>query len=115
MHVRGARRTGRAAGVHGRRAGGDRRIGRRAGGDRRIGRRAGCTGGNHLHRLTAYYGKLNRDIPIPPLSHFFLGPPHIIGSTLDGPSSDFDDAPAALPAVYDVTEEIPSGVHIRLA
>ncbi|PKI51043.1 hypothetical protein CRG98_028568 [Punica granatum] len=71
--------------------------------------------GNHLHRLTAYYGKLNRDIPIPPLSHFFLGPPHIIGSTLDGPSSDFDDAPAALPAVYDVTEEIPSGVHIRLA
>ncbi|OWM72656.1 hypothetical protein CDL15_Pgr027192 [Punica granatum] len=71
--------------------------------------------GNHLHRLAAYYGRLNRGIQVPPLSHFFPGPPHIIGSTLDGPSSDSDDAPAALPAVYAVTEEIPSGVHIRLA
>ncbi|OWM63572.1 hypothetical protein CDL15_Pgr021183 [Punica granatum] len=52
---------------------------------------------------------------VPPLSHFFPGPPHIIGSTLDGPSSDSDDALAAPPAVYAVTEEIPSGVHIRLA
>ncbi|OWM64318.1 hypothetical protein CDL15_Pgr014108 [Punica granatum] len=31
MHVRGARRTGRAAGVHGRRAGGVRRAGLAAG------------------------------------------------------------------------------------
>ncbi|PKI61767.1 hypothetical protein CRG98_017817 [Punica granatum] len=53
--------------------------------------------GNHLHRLAAHYGKLNRGIQIPSLSHFFPGPPRIIGSTLDG------------------TEEIPSVVHIRLA
>ncbi|PKI61318.1 hypothetical protein CRG98_018309 [Punica granatum] len=69
--------------------------------------------GNHLHRFAAHYGRLNRGIPIPPLSHFFPGPPLIIGSTLDGPSSDFDDTPDALPTVYVVTEEIPSGVHIR--
>ncbi|PKI70812.1 hypothetical protein CRG98_008807 [Punica granatum] len=71
--------------------------------------------GNHLHRLAARYGKLNRGISIPPLSHFFPGPPHIIGSTLDGTSSDSDDTPASLSAVYAVTEEIPSGVHILLA
>ncbi|PKI58762.1 hypothetical protein CRG98_020847 [Punica granatum] len=70
--------------------------------------------GNHLHRLAAHYGKLNGGIPVPPLSHFFLGPPHIIESTLNGPSSDSDDALAALPAVYTVTEEIPSRIHIRL-
>ncbi|PKI60087.1 hypothetical protein CRG98_019522 [Punica granatum] len=46
---------------------------------------------------------------------FFPGPPHIIGSTLDGPSSDSDDAPVTPPDVYAVTEEIPLGVHIRLA
>ncbi|OWM75364.1 hypothetical protein CDL15_Pgr021080 [Punica granatum] len=46
---------------------------------------------------------------------FFPGPPLIIGSTLDGPSSDFDDTPDALPTVYAVTEEIPSGIHIRPA
>ncbi|PKI73419.1 hypothetical protein CRG98_006189 [Punica granatum] len=71
--------------------------------------------GNHLHRLAAHYGKLNKGIPVPPLSHSFPGPPHIIGSTLDGPSSDSDDTPTAPPAVYAVTEEIPSGVHIRQA
>ncbi|PKI65192.1 hypothetical protein CRG98_014422 [Punica granatum] len=71
--------------------------------------------GNNLHRRAAHYGKLNRGIPVPPLSHFFPEPPHIIGSTLDSPSSDFDDTPAALPVVYAVTEEIPLGVHIRLA
>ncbi|PKI68274.1 hypothetical protein CRG98_011354 [Punica granatum] len=37
------------------------------------------------------------------------------GGTLDGPSSDSDDTPATPSAVYAVTEEIPSGVHIRLA
>ncbi|PKI40335.1 hypothetical protein CRG98_039274, partial [Punica granatum] len=36
-------------------------------------------------------------------------------STSDGPSSDFDDTTDALPTVYAVTEEIPSGVHIRPA
>ncbi|PKI59070.1 hypothetical protein CRG98_020525 [Punica granatum] len=71
--------------------------------------------GNHLHRLATHYGRLNRGIQVPPLSHFFPGPAHIIGSTLDGPSSGSDDTPAAPPAVYAVTEEIPSGVHIRLA
>ncbi|PKI62727.1 hypothetical protein CRG98_016881 [Punica granatum] len=58
---------------------------------------------------------LNRGIPVPPLSHFFPGPPLIIGSTSDGPSSDFDNTTNGLPTVYAVTEEIPSGVHIRLA
>ncbi|PKI57286.1 hypothetical protein CRG98_022325 [Punica granatum] len=70
---------------------------------------------NHLHRLAVHHGRLNRGIQVPPLSHFFPGPPHIIGSTLDGPSSDFDDAPATPPAMYAFTEEIPSGVYIRLA
>ncbi|OWM72685.1 hypothetical protein CDL15_Pgr009142 [Punica granatum] len=52
---------------------------------------------------------------VPPLSHFFPRPPLIIGSTLDGPSSDPDNTPDASPTVYAVTEEIPSGVHIRSA
>ncbi|PKI63570.1 hypothetical protein CRG98_016039, partial [Punica granatum] len=55
--------------------------------------------GNHLHRLTTHYGRLNRGTPVPPLSHFFPGPPIIIGSTSDGPSSDFDDTTDALPTV----------------
>ncbi|PKI58275.1 hypothetical protein CRG98_021357 [Punica granatum] len=71
--------------------------------------------GNHLHRLATHYGRLNRGIPVLPLSHFFPGPPLIIGSTSDGPSSDFDDTTDALPTVYAVIEEIPSGVHIRPA
>ncbi|PKI58438.1 hypothetical protein CRG98_021196 [Punica granatum] len=71
--------------------------------------------GHHLHRLAAHYGRLNRGTPVPPLSHFFPGPSHIIGAALDGPSSDSDDTPATPSAVYAVTEEIPSGVHIRLA
>ncbi|OWM70396.1 hypothetical protein CDL15_Pgr008685 [Punica granatum] len=52
---------------------------------------------------------------VPPLSHFFPRPPLIIGSTLDGPSSDPDNMPDASPTEYAVTEEIPSGVHIRPA
>ncbi|PKI53834.1 hypothetical protein CRG98_025775 [Punica granatum] len=71
--------------------------------------------GNHLHRLAMHYGRLNRGMQVPPLSHFFPGPPLIIRSTLDGPSLNFDDTPDALPTVYAVTEEIPSGVHIRPA
>ncbi|OWM72675.1 hypothetical protein CDL15_Pgr004925 [Punica granatum] len=71
--------------------------------------------GNHLHRLAAYYGRLNRGTSVPPLSHFFPGPSHTIGGTLDGPSSDSDDTPATPSAVYAITEEIPSGVDIRLA
>ncbi|PKI73169.1 hypothetical protein CRG98_006456 [Punica granatum] len=51
--------------------------------------------GNHLHRLAAYYGRLNRGTSVPLLSHFFLEPSRIIGGTLDGPSSDSDDTPAA--------------------
>ncbi|PKI62782.1 hypothetical protein CRG98_016825 [Punica granatum] len=53
--------------------------------------------GNHLHRLATHYGRLNRGIPVPLLSHFFPEPPLIIGSTSDGPSSDFDDTTDALP------------------
>ncbi|PKI72720.1 hypothetical protein CRG98_006878 [Punica granatum] len=71
--------------------------------------------GHHLHRLAAHYGRLNRGIPVPPLSRFFPGPSHIIGATLDDPSSNSDDTPATPSAVYAVIEEIPSGVHIRLA
>ncbi|PKI50213.1 hypothetical protein CRG98_029396 [Punica granatum] len=71
--------------------------------------------GNHLHHLAAHYGRLNRGIPVPPLSHFFPGPPHVAGNTLDGPSSDSDNTPDALPTVYAVIEEISSGVHVRLA
>ncbi|PKI68460.1 hypothetical protein CRG98_011149 [Punica granatum] len=66
--------------------------------------------GNHLHHLTAHYGRLNRGIPVPPLSHFFPRPPHVLRNTLDGPSSDSDNTPDTLPIVYAVTEEIPSGL-----
>ncbi|OWM84263.1 hypothetical protein CDL15_Pgr011648 [Punica granatum] len=58
---------------------------------------------------------LNRGIPVPPISRFFPGPSHTKGGTLDGPFSDSDDTPATQSAVCAVTEEIPSGVHIRLA
>ncbi|OWM72768.1 hypothetical protein CDL15_Pgr024820 [Punica granatum] len=57
----------------------------------------------------------NRGITVLPPSHFFPEPPHIVDDTLDYPSSDSDNAPDALPAVCTVTEETPSGVHIRLA
>ncbi|PKI41508.1 hypothetical protein CRG98_038110, partial [Punica granatum] len=69
--------------------------------------------GNHLHRLAAHYGRLNRGMQVPPLSRFFPRPLLIIGNTLDGPSSDPDNTPDASPTLYAVTEEIPSGVHIR--
>ncbi|PKI75390.1 hypothetical protein CRG98_004219 [Punica granatum] len=71
--------------------------------------------GNHLHHLAAYYGRLNKGTSVPPLSRFFPGPSHTIGGTLDGPSSDSDDTPATPSAVCTITEEIPLGVHIRLA
>ncbi|PKI53103.1 hypothetical protein CRG98_026508 [Punica granatum] len=71
--------------------------------------------GNHLHGHTAHYGRINRGIPVLPFFHFFLGLPHIVGDTLDRPSSDSDNASDTPPAVYTVTEETPSGVHIRLA
>ncbi|PKI63333.1 hypothetical protein CRG98_016274 [Punica granatum] len=43
--------------------------------------------------------------------------PHLCtnGGTLNSPSLNSDDTPATPSAVYAVTEEIPSGVHIRLA
>ncbi|PKI49583.1 hypothetical protein CRG98_030039, partial [Punica granatum] len=71
--------------------------------------------GKHLHRLVTYYGKINRSIPVPPLSRFFSGPQHIVGGTLDGPSPNSDDALVDLPGICTVTEETPSGVYIRLA
>ncbi|PKI43825.1 hypothetical protein CRG98_035784 [Punica granatum] len=43
------------------------------------------------------------------------GAPSRPRGTLDGPSSDSDDTSATPSAVYAVIEEIPSGVHIRLA
>ncbi|PKI68870.1 hypothetical protein CRG98_010725 [Punica granatum] len=69
--------------------------------------------GNHLQRLVMHYRRLNRGVQVPPLSHFFPGPPLIIGNSLDGPSSDLDDTSDTLPTVYAITEESPSGVHIR--
>ncbi|PKI61416.1 hypothetical protein CRG98_018190 [Punica granatum] len=41
--------------------------------------------GKHLHRLATHYGKINRDILVPPLSHFFLGSPHVGGEPLEEP------------------------------
>ncbi|PKI77263.1 hypothetical protein CRG98_002332 [Punica granatum] len=38
--------------------------------------------GNHLHQFAAHYERLNRDIPVPPLSHFFPGPPHVVETPL---------------------------------
>ncbi|XP_031405662.1 uncharacterized protein LOC116214392 [Punica granatum] len=46
--------------------------------------------GKHLHHLAAFYGKVNRGIPVLPLSRFFPAPPHIVGGTLEGPSSISD-------------------------
>ncbi|PKI34306.1 hypothetical protein CRG98_045304 [Punica granatum] len=71
--------------------------------------------GKHLHRLAAHYKKINRGIPVLPLSHFFPAPPHIVGGTLDGPFSVSDVEPIDLSAIYAVTEETPLEVHIRLA
>ncbi|PKI70226.1 hypothetical protein CRG98_009358 [Punica granatum] len=71
--------------------------------------------GKHLHHLVAHYGKINRGILVPPLSHFFPAPPLVIGGTLDGPSSVSDAKPVDLSAICCVTEETPLGVHIRLA
>ncbi|PKI37274.1 hypothetical protein CRG98_042337 [Punica granatum] len=56
--------------------------------------------GNHLHRLAMHYGRLNRGMQVPPLSHFFPQPLLIIRSTLDGPSSDPDNTPDASPTVF---------------
>ncbi|PKI47328.1 hypothetical protein CRG98_032279 [Punica granatum] len=63
--------------------------------------------------------KLFRGIPIPPLSQFFFAPPQIMGGTSDTPITETDDfssnaveAFLALPAIYAVTEEISSRVHI---
>ncbi|OWM84455.1 hypothetical protein CDL15_Pgr000895 [Punica granatum] len=50
-----------------------------------------------------------------PLSHFFPGPLHIVGDTLDRPSSNSNNALDSPSAVYTVTEETPLGVHIHLA
>ncbi|PKI40551.1 hypothetical protein CRG98_039066 [Punica granatum] len=69
--------------------------------------------GHHLHRLVAYYGRLNRGTSVPPPSHFFPGPSHTIGGTLDSPSSDSDDTPATPSAVCAVTEEILLGALLE--
>ncbi|XP_031374142.1 uncharacterized protein LOC116188811 [Punica granatum] len=71
--------------------------------------------GKHPHCLAAHYGKINRGIPVPSLSHFFPAPPHIIGGILDGPFSVLEDEPVDLSAICAVIEETPLGVHIRLA
>ncbi|PKI68500.1 hypothetical protein CRG98_011096 [Punica granatum] len=69
--------------------------------------------GNHLRRLATYYERLNRGASVSPLSHFFPGPSHTIGGTLDGPSLDSDDTPATPSAVYAVMEEIPSRLYLN--
>ncbi|PKI49448.1 hypothetical protein CRG98_030180 [Punica granatum] len=58
-------------------------------------------------------GRINRGIPVPPLSHFFSGPPSIVGGTLDGPYSDSKGAPVSAPDIYAVTQETPQGVYLR--
>ncbi|PKI70865.1 hypothetical protein CRG98_008756 [Punica granatum] len=76
--------------------------------------------GKYLHRLVAHYGKLFRGILVPPLSQFFAAPSQIMGGTSDSPitesddfSSDAAEAFLALLAIYAVTEETSSRVHIR--
>ncbi|PKI72916.1 hypothetical protein CRG98_006616, partial [Punica granatum] len=71
--------------------------------------------GKHLHHLVAHYGKINRGIPVLPLSHFFPVLLHVSGGTLDGPFSALEDEPIDLSAICAVTKETPLGVHIRLA
>ncbi|PKI49249.1 hypothetical protein CRG98_030358 [Punica granatum] len=71
--------------------------------------------GKHLHCLAVHYGRINRGISVPPLSHSFPGRVHIVGGTLDSPSSDLDDATVDLLAICAVPEETRSGVYIRLA
>ncbi|OWM68183.1 hypothetical protein CDL15_Pgr016383 [Punica granatum] len=71
--------------------------------------------GKHLHRLAVRYGKINMGILVQPLSYFFPGPPHIVGGTLDGPSSDSDSEPVDLPNICAVTEETTPGAYILLA
>ncbi|PKI58426.1 hypothetical protein CRG98_021184 [Punica granatum] len=78
--------------------------------------------GKHLHRLAAHYGKFSKGISVPSLSQFFPVPPQIMGGTSDSPSTESGDFSSdaievflALPAIYAVTEETSSGVHIRPA
>ncbi|PKI35369.1 hypothetical protein CRG98_044246 [Punica granatum] len=71
--------------------------------------------GKHLHRLAAHYGKINKGIPIPPLSHFFPALPNIVRGTLDDPFSGSEAEPVNLSAICAITEEIPFGVYVRLA
>ncbi|PKI46708.1 hypothetical protein CRG98_032903 [Punica granatum] len=71
--------------------------------------------GKHLHHLAAHYGRINRGIPIPPLSYFFPGSPCIVGGTLQDSYLDSDGASVDELAIYAVSEETPPGVHIRPA
>ncbi|XP_031382363.1 uncharacterized protein LOC116196653 [Punica granatum] len=71
--------------------------------------------GKHLHCLAAHYGRINRGIPILPLSYFFPGPPCIVRDTLQDPYLDSDGASVVEPAIYAVSEETPPRVHIRPA
>ncbi|PKI76886.1 hypothetical protein CRG98_002673 [Punica granatum] len=70
--------------------------------------------GKHLHHLVAHYGRINRGIPVPPLSYFFPSPPHIVEGALDNPSLDSDDALVNLPAICAVAEETPPRVYKEL-
>ncbi|PKI66882.1 hypothetical protein CRG98_012748 [Punica granatum] len=78
--------------------------------------------GKHFHHLAAHNRKLPRGIPVPPLSHFFPGPPLIVRGTFDTAPSESEDSSSdtteeffAQPAVYAITEETSSRVPIRLA
>ncbi|PKI73582.1 hypothetical protein CRG98_006030 [Punica granatum] len=59
--------------------------------------------------------EINRGIPIHPLSYFFPGPPHIVGGTLDGLSSDSDSEPVDMPNICAVTEKTTPRAYICLA
>ncbi|PKI43603.1 hypothetical protein CRG98_036006 [Punica granatum] len=76
----------------------------------------------HLRRLAAHYGKLSKGISVPPLSHFFRGPPLVVGGTSDDTptesedsSSDTIEAPFVLLDIYAITEETFSRAPIRRA
>ncbi|PKI72161.1 hypothetical protein CRG98_007430 [Punica granatum] len=67
--------------------------------------------GKHLHCLAARYRKINRGILVHPLSYFFPRPPHIVGGTLDGPSSDSDSEPVDLPTIHRHRGDYSRGLH----
>ncbi|PKI48924.1 hypothetical protein CRG98_030700 [Punica granatum] len=75
--------------------------------------------GMHLHRLAARYRKINRGIPVHPLSYFFPGPPHIVeGLNKDGRVPEIEESLRRLEnrqlTFVEPTEEINVGTEEEL-